>query len=169
VFATLHRADVREPSRLTAALAALQRAAEVLAVPVIFAAHPGTSAAIATHTIDVPDGIELVPPVGYLDSLALTAHAAAVLTDSGGLQREAVWLNTPTLILRDTTEWPELLHPAGPSLLIGVDADRVADALTTVGAMTGAAAVAARASRPLPAGGAAEAIRAALIARRFAR
>jgi UDP-N-acetylglucosamine 2-epimerase len=169
VFATLHRADVREPSRLAAALAALRRAAEVLAVPVIFAAHPGTSAAIATHGIDVPDGIELVPPVGYLDSLALAAHAAAVLTDSGGLQREAVWLNTPTLILRDTTEWPELLHPAGPSLLAGVDAGRVAAALVTVGAATGAAAVATRASRPLPAGGAAEAIRAALIARRFAR
>jgi len=169
VFATLHRADVREPSRLTAALAALQRAAEVLAVPVIFAAHPGTSAAIAAHQIDVSDGIELVPPVGYLDSLALAAHAAAVLTDSGGLQREAVWLNTPTLILRDTTEWPELLHPAGPSLLIGVDAGRGAVALATVGAVTGAAAVAARVSRPLPTGGAAEAIRAALIARRFAR
>jgi UDP-N-acetylglucosamine 2-epimerase len=169
VFATLHRADVREPSRLTTALAALQRAADVLGVPVIFAAHPGTSAAISTHNIDVPDGIELVPPVGYLDSLALAAHAAAVLTDSGGLQREAVWLNTPTLILRDTTEWPELLHPAGPSLLIGVDGGRVAAALATVGAATGAAEVAARASRPLPTGGAAEAIRAALIARRFAR
>ncbi len=168
-YATLHRADVREASRLRAALDVLRIAAEHLGVPMLFAAHPGTSAAIATHNIDVPDGVELVPPVGYLDSLALTAHAAAVLTDSGGLQREAVWLNTPTLILRDTTEWPELLHPAGPSLLIGVDGGRVAAALATVGAATGAAAVAARASRPLPAGGAAEAIQAALIARRFAR
>ena len=64
-----------------------------------------------------------------------------MLTDSGGLQREAAWLGTPTLILRTTTEWPELLHPAGPSLLIGVDADRVADALATLGAVTGAAVV----------------------------
>jgi UDP-N-acetylglucosamine 2-epimerase len=169
VYATLHRADVREASRLRAALDVLRVAAEHLGVPVLFAAHPGTSTAIAAHSIDVPDGVELVPPVGYLDSLALAAHAAAVLTDSGGLQREAVWLNTPTLILRDTTEWPGLLHPAGSSLLIGVDAGRAAAALATVGAVTGAAAVAARASRPLPAGGAAEAIRAALIARRFAR
>ena len=168
-YATLHRADVREATRLRAALDVLRVSAEHLGVSVLFAAHPGTSAAIAAHGIDVPDGVELVPPVGYLDSLALTAHAAAVLTDSGGLQREAVWLNTPTLILRDTTEWPELLHPAGPSLLAGVDAGRVAAALVTVGAATGAAAVAARVSRPLPAGGAAEAIRAALIARRFAR
>jgi UDP-N-acetylglucosamine 2-epimerase len=168
-YATLHRADVRDETRLRAALDVLQVSAEHLGVPVLFAAHPGTSAAIAAHNIDVPDGVELVPPVGYLDSLALTAHAAAVLTDSGGLQREAVWLNTPTLILRDTTEWPELLHPAGPSLLAGVDAGRVAAALATVGAATGAAAIAARSSRPLPAGGAAEAIRAALIARRFAR
>jgi UDP-N-acetylglucosamine 2-epimerase len=169
LYATLHRADVREASRLRAALDVLRVAAEHLGVPVLFAAHPGTSTAIAGHGIDVPDGVELVPPVGYLDSLALTAHAAAVLTDSGGLQREAVWLNTPTLSLRDTTEWPELLHPAGSSLLIGVDAGRVAAALATVGAVTGVAAVATRASRPLPAGGAAEAIRAALIARRFAR
>jgi len=168
-YATLHRADVRESTRLRAALDVLRVSAERLGVPALFAAHPGTSAAIAAHRIDVPDGVELVPPVGYLDSLALTAHAAAVLTDSGGLQREAVWLNTPTLILRDTTEWPELLHPAGPSLLIGVDGGRVAAALATVGAVTGAAAVAARVSRPLPTGGAAEAIRAALIARRFAR
>ena len=167
-YATLHRADVREASRLRAALDVLRVAAEYLSVPMLFAAHPGTSAAIEVHGIDVPDGVELVPPVGYLDSLALTAHAAAVLTDSGGLQREAVWLNTPTLILRDTTEWPELLYPAGPSLLIGVDGDQVTAALATVGAATGAAAVTARASRPLPAGGAAEAIRAALIARRFA-
>ncbi|RLT21666.1 MAG: UDP-N-acetylglucosamine 2-epimerase (non-hydrolyzing) [Candidatus Aquidulcis sp.] len=152
-YATLHRADVREATRLRAALDALRVSAEHLGVSVLFAAHPGTSAAIAAHGIDVPDGVELVPPVGYLDSLALAAHAAAVLTDSGGLQREAVWL----------------LHPAGPSLLIGVDGGRVAAALATVGAVTGAAAVAARVSRPLPAGGAAEAIRAALIARRFAR
>jgi UDP-N-acetylglucosamine 2-epimerase len=168
-YATLHRADVREASRLRAALDVLRVAAEHLGVPMLFAAHPGTSAAIAAHGLDVPDGVELVPPVGYLDSLALAAHAAAVLTDSGGLQREAVWLNTPTLILRDTTEWPELLHPAGPSLLIGVGEGRAAAALATVGAVTGAAAVAARVSRPLPAGGAAEAIRAALIARRFSR
>ncbi len=168
-YATLHRADVREATRLRAALDVLRVSAERLGVSVLFAAHPGTSAAIAAHGIDVPDGVELVPPVGYLDSLALTAHAAAVLTDSGGLQREAVWLNTPTLIVRETTEWPELLHPAGPSLLVGVDAGRVAAALATVGAATGAAAVAARVSRPLPIGGAAEAIRAALIARRFAR
>ena len=168
-YATLHRADVREATRLRAALDVLRVSAEHLGVPVLFAAHPGTSAAIAVHGIDVPNGVELVPPVGYLDSLALAAHAATVLTDSGGLQREAVWLNTPTLILRNTTEWPELLHPAGPSLLIGVDEGRVAAALATVGAATGAAAVAARVARPLPAGGAAEAIRAALIARRFAR
>lgn len=169
VYATLHRADVREAGRLRAALDVLRNTAEHLGLPVIFAAHPGTSSAIAAHKIDVPDGIELVPPVGYLDSLALAAHAAAVLTDSGGLQREAVWLNTPTLILRDTTEWPELLHPNGPSLLIGVNGDRVAGALETIGAAAGAAAVAGRVVRPLPAGGAAEAIRAALIARRFAR
>lgn len=168
-YATLHRADVRESTRLCAALDVLRVSAERLGVPVMFAAHPGTSAAISANSIDVPDGVELVPPVGYLDSLALTAHAAAVLTDSGGLQREAVWLNTPTLILRDTTEWPELLHPAGPSMLIGVNAEIVPAALATVGAKTGAAAVAMRASRPLPTGGAAEGIRAALIARRFVR
>ena len=169
LYATLHRADIREPSRLRAALLVLATAARIMERPVFFAAHPGTRAAILEHEIGVPAQVFVTAPVGYLDSLTLTAHASAVLTDSGGLQREAVWLNTPTLILRDTTEWPELLHPAGPSLLIGVDADLVPAALATVGAVTGAATVTSRASRPLPAGGAAEAIRAALIARRFAR
>lgn len=169
VYATLHRADVREPERLRRALATLSAAAQLLNLPVIFAAHPGTSAAIAAHGLDVADSIQLVPPVGYLDSLALAAHAAVVLTDSGGLQREAAWLGTPVLVLRETTEWPELLHPAGPSLLIGVQPERAADALRQVGVTTGATAVTSRTSRPLPAGGAAEAIRAALIARRFAR
>jgi UDP-N-acetylglucosamine 2-epimerase len=169
IYATLHRADVREATRLRAALDVLRCGGETLEVPVLFAAHPGTSAAIASEQIDVPNGIELIPPVGYLDSLALTAHAAAVLTDSGGLQREAVWLGTPTLILRSSTEWSELLYPSGASVLIGVDPTRVASAIATVDAVTGAAAVAERASRPLPTAGAAEAIRAALIARRFAR
>ncbi|MEY4389318.1 MAG: hypothetical protein RLZZ432_1037 [Chloroflexota bacterium] len=168
-YATLHRADVREPSRLRAALGALGRAGSVLGIPVIFAVHPGTRAAMAATSIDAPDGVLLVEPVGYLDSLALAAQAAVVLTDSGGLQREAAWLGTPTLILRETTEWPELLLPNGPSLLVGVDAEAVASGLAQVGAARGATAVAARAARPLPVGGAARAIREALAARRFAR
>ena len=169
LYATLHRADVREPSRLRKALALLESAADATGLAVLFAAHPGTSAAILEHEIDVPDGIDVIPPVGYFDSLALAAHAAAVMTDSGGLQREAVWLNTPTLILRETTEWPELLHPAGSSLLVGVAPSLVVDAFKLLGVVSGATAVAARASHPLPAGGAAEAIRAALIARHLAR
>lgn len=169
LFATLHRADTREPSRLKAALATLEAGSHATGLPLLFAAHPGTSAALRLHAIKLPECVCEIPPVGYVEALTLSAHAAAVMTDSGGLQREAVWLNTPTLILRDTTEWPELLHPEGSSLLVGVAPSRVADALKSLGFGSGAAAVAARAVRPLPTGGAAAAIRVALLARHFAR
>src|SRR5690606_17128483 len=61
-------------------------------------------------------------PVSYLEMLALTRHAAAVLTDSGGLQKEAYWLGIPSLTLRGETEWPELVE-SGWTRLVGLMPD----------------------------------------------
>jgi UDP-GlcNAc3NAcA epimerase len=60
----------------------------------------------------------LIPPLGYLDTLALEAQAKVVLTDSGGVQREAYFLSVPSLILRSETEWPEIVS-SGASTLAG--------------------------------------------------
>jgi hypothetical protein len=89
---------------------------------VVLALHPGTRAALDAAGLALP-GVAVVEPQGYRSSLALQLHAAAVLTDSGGVQRESAWLGVPCLVLRTTTEWVETVGGAGSSaVLIGLDA-----------------------------------------------
>ena len=121
LFATVHRAENRDPaaiagwSALLAAVAAPDR-------PVILALHPGTRAALAAAGLALPEGVIAVEPQGYRTSLALQLHAAAVLTDSGGVQRESAWLGVPCLVLRTTTEWVETVGGADSSaVLVGLD------------------------------------------------
>src|SRR4051812_49303337 len=71
---------------------------------VVFPVHPRTRRALAGTAAS---NVRLVEPVGYLDMLQLQASARLVLTDSGGVQKEAYWLGTPCLTLRDETEWTE--------------------------------------------------------------
>jgi UDP-N-acetylglucosamine 2-epimerase len=98
--------------------------------PVILALHPGTRAVMATMGASLPPNVHAVAPQGYRSTLALQLHAAAVLTDSGGVQREAAWLGTPCLVLRGTTEWVELLEGAEAQMVVvGLDADDALDAL----------------------------------------
>ena len=73
--------------------------------------------------VNSPQALVLaVEPQGYRSSLALQLHAAAVLTDSGGIQRESAWLGVPCLVLRDTTEWVETVGgPGSSAVLVGLD------------------------------------------------
>ncbi|MDQ6793353.1 MAG: UDP-N-acetylglucosamine 2-epimerase (non-hydrolyzing) [Chloroflexota bacterium] len=124
LYATIHRADNREPdairrwSALLTAVASPDR-------PVVLALHPGTRDAMRRDgAVPGPDVI-VSEPLGYRASLALQLHAAAVLTDSGGVQREAAWLRTPCLVLRSTTEWLEAVEgSAGRMAVIGLDGER---------------------------------------------
>ena len=108
-YATLHRAELTAyPERLVAvldALAALDR-------PVVLPLHPRTRAVLDHHApASRWDGrLTLLPPVGDLESLALTRAAEIVVTDSGGVQREAYWLGVPCVTLRDETEWIETVE-----------------------------------------------------------
>jgi UDP-N-acetylglucosamine 2-epimerase len=124
LFATVHRAENREPATLALWARLLDRVATPER-PVVLAIHPGTRAALDRHAIGVGPNVRLVAPQGYRTSLALQLHAAAVLTDSGGVQREAAWLGVPCLVLRDTTEWIEAVEDAGGRMvLVGLDAER---------------------------------------------
>ena len=121
LFATVHRAENRTPqamarwSSLLGAVASPDR-------PVVLALHPGTRAALHAAGVALPEGVAVVEPQGYRSSLALQLHAAAVLTDSGGIQRESAWLGVPCLILRETTEWVETIGGVDSSaVLIGLD------------------------------------------------
>jgi len=140
VFATVHRQANRTPEALARLASVL---AEVTAggLAVVFAVHPGTRTALADAGVALPDGVALVDPFGYRTSLALQLHSAAVVTDSGGIQREANWLDVPCLVLRERTEWVEALATAGGRVtLVGLDPDRTRDAIRGLGPLDDAAA-----------------------------
>jgi UDP-N-acetylglucosamine 2-epimerase len=129
LFATIHRAENRAPDALAAWAGILASAARPDR-PVILALHPGTRAALDDAGVVLPSSIRVVEPLGYRTTLALQLHAAAILTDSGGVQREAGWLGTPCLVLRSTTEWTEAVRgSAGRMVLVGLDPARARDVL----------------------------------------
>ena len=103
--ATVHRAEnTDDPRRLAAVLAHLREVAREM--PVIFPLHPRTRGA-AVQVEGALVGLTTTAPLGYVDMLRLTAAAALVLTDSGGLQKEAYFHRVPCVTLRDETEWVE--------------------------------------------------------------
>lgn len=164
LFATIHRAENREPAAV-AAWAALLRRVALPDRPVVLALHPGTRAVIERLRVDIGPNVAIVDPTGYRTSLALQLHAAAVLTDSGGVQREAAWLGTPCLVLRTTTEWDDMVAASrGRVVVVGLDADRAEAALASLAPRESASALAGRrvSELDLPTVGAAEAILAAL-------
>ena len=123
---TAHRAgNVDRPDRLEALVSLL----EALPGPVVLPLHPRTRARLqAAGLMERLDGLTVVPPLGYLDFLKLARHARAVLTDSGGVQKEAYLLGVPCVTLRDTTEWVETVE-AGWNTLVDLDPDAALDAL----------------------------------------
>jgi UDP-N-acetylglucosamine 2-epimerase (non-hydrolysing) len=107
VYVTLHRpSNVDEQPSLSAILKQLKQLAERL--PVVFPIHPRTSRKCAEFGIDLKgaNGLKVLEPIGYHDSLWLTENARLVLTDSGGLQEESTFFRTPCLTLRPNTERP---------------------------------------------------------------
>ena len=129
VLVTVHRAgnvDHEEPLRNLLEL--LKR----LPLPAVFPVHPRTHAALerlgALGELEALEHLRLVPPLGYLDFTKLLIHAKAVLTDSGGVQKEAYLARVPCLTLRDTTEWTETVE-LGWNRLVGLEPDVVLAAL----------------------------------------
>ncbi len=97
--------------------------------PVVLPLHPRTRARLeAAGLLDVLEDVRVVPPLGYLDFTALLLHARAVLTDSGGVQKEAYLAGVPCVTLRDRTEWTETVA-AGWNALVDLDAAAAVAAL----------------------------------------
>jgi UDP-N-acetylglucosamine 2-epimerase len=99
-------------------------------LPVVFPVHPRTRKAmdLLDRRITLPERIRLVDPVGYGDMVALQRSAKMILTDSGGIQKEAYWLARPCLTLRHETEWVETVE-AGWNRLVGPDTQEIVDAV----------------------------------------
>jgi UDP-GlcNAc3NAcA epimerase len=164
LFATVHRQENRAPAALRA-WAALLSAAASPDRPVVLALHPGTRAALGREAVSLDPSVVVTEPLGYRTSLALQLHAAAVLTDSGGVQRESAWLGVPCLVLRATTEWVEAVATsAGRMAVVGLSTEVALAELARLAPPDRAPDLAAEraASVDLPPAGAAEAIALAL-------
>jgi UDP-GlcNAc3NAcA epimerase len=130
VLATIHRAEnTDDPHALAAILRALHRIHAD--IPVVFPVHPRTRQVIDAQGMELR--LITTPPLGYLDMLALVQAAGYVVTDSGGLSREAFFFQKPSVIVMKQMFWPEIsLH--GPSLSTIADTDAI---LTTFRALQG--------------------------------
>jgi UDP-GlcNAc3NAcA epimerase len=111
-LATIHRQEnVDDPQRLEIIVRALSRCAQEM--PVVLPIHPRTRKKLAATGLDqlVPaERLRMIDPVGYLDMVALEKDARAILTDSGGVQKEAYFFNVPCVTIRGETEWVELVE-----------------------------------------------------------
>lgn len=120
---TVHRAaNTDDPARLRSIVDAVVSRPE----PVVFPVHPRTRAALDSAGLleRLSQSITVIDPVPYLDFLSLLDAADRVLTDSGGVQKEAYLVETPCVTLRDRTEWPETAE-LGWNRLVGADIDRI--------------------------------------------
>jgi UDP-N-acetylglucosamine 2-epimerase len=123
-LATLHRAEnTDDPKKLKSILRALDEIGKKS--PVILPVHPRTKKMIrAYHLLPHGQSLRLIDPVSYFDMLSLEKEAKAILTDSGGVQKEAYWLRVPCLTLREETEWPETVK-SGWNVLVGAEPKKI--------------------------------------------
>ena len=118
---SIHRQEnTDDPERLAEILRGLGKLDHEVAWPI----HPRSLNRLAQFGLTLPGRVRALPPLGYLDMLGLAAQARCILTDSGGLQKEAYYLGVPCVTMRDETEWTELLA-TGWNVLAGANSRRI--------------------------------------------
>lgn len=123
--ATIHRAENTDhPDRLHSIFKAFQAVRR----PVILPLHPRTKRKLNEYVVQVGSNVRCVDPLGYLDMVRLQEHAACVLTDSGGVQKEAYYLRIPCVTFRTETEWVETVT-AGWNIVCGSDTEAIVNAV----------------------------------------
>lgn len=121
LLVTIHRAAMTDSST---ALSRLLNIFSKIDEPIIFPIHPRTRNAIKSAGLKMSENLQVIDPVSYFDMLTLEKNARMILTDSGGVQKEAYFFGVPCLTLRNETEWGELVT-AGWNQLVGLDSDRI--------------------------------------------
>jgi UDP-N-acetylglucosamine 2-epimerase (non-hydrolysing) len=124
---TVHRpSNTDDRDNMAAIIGALGEAG----VPVVFPVHPRTRRFLGEYGLlaAMPENLRITEPLGYLDMLHLMAHAEQILTDSGGIQKEAYMLGVPCITLRENTEWVETVE-AGWNVLVGAERELITDAI----------------------------------------
>ena len=122
---TIHREANTEPETLRRIVVALHETGWTFVFPV----HPRTRKVLDAHGIELAPQLHPIEPVGYLEMLALVAGAMQVVTDSGGLQKEAYWLHVPCITLRPSTEWVDTVLAGANTLVDPADLSRLGSAL----------------------------------------
>lgn len=126
ILATLHRAENTDnPERLANIVNALNNVHETV-MPVVLPLHPRTRKLIAEQGLQL--NVNLIDPVGYFEMVWLLDHSDLVLTDSGGVQKEAFFFGKACVTMRDQTEWVELIE-VGANELVGADTNKIIDAV----------------------------------------
>ena len=126
ILLTIHRAEnTDDPNRLNSIFTALN---ELSGFHFIFPVHPRTRKFIEQEKIKLSEHIKIIEPVGYLEMLALESACSAILTDSGGVQKEAYFFKKPCITMRDSTEWIELVA-SGWNTLTGADTGKIINAV----------------------------------------
>ncbi|HQE60055.1 MAG TPA: UDP-N-acetylglucosamine 2-epimerase (non-hydrolyzing) [Spirochaetota bacterium] len=129
VLTTIHRAEnTDDPQRLKNIVDGINACSSI---NFIFPIHPRTRKIIEKFSLTFGGHVILTEPVGYFEMLVLEENASAVLTDSGGVQKEAFFFGKPCITMRDSTEWVELVE-CGWNTLTGADTSKIASAIMNV-------------------------------------
>ncbi|MDR3602411.1 MAG: UDP-N-acetylglucosamine 2-epimerase (non-hydrolyzing) [Desulfosporosinus sp.] len=125
LLATVHRAEnTDDPKRLAGIFNAFARIEGQIVLPL----HPRTKKLLSAHQISIPSNVEVIEPVGYLQMILLEKEAELILTDSGGVQKEAYLWQVPCVTLRDETEWVETVQ-TGWNTLAGANIEEIVAAV----------------------------------------
>ena len=126
IAATIHRpSNTDSKENMESIFSAFERSGKTIVFPI----HPRTRKYITEYNIDIPENVHLIEPLGYLDMLQLTANAEKVVTDSGGVQKEAYILKVPCVTLRENTEWVETLNNGWNKLLDSANTDAISKSI----------------------------------------
>jgi UDP-GlcNAc3NAcA epimerase len=134
VLSTIHRAENTDNlDRLSSIFTTLKRLSQTMRI--VMPLHPRTSKALEHHHPDLllNTGITLIDPVGFLDMIMLEKHASLIVTDSGGVQKEAFFYQVPCVTLRDETEWVETVELGWNTLVKPDNADEIYTAISQIG------------------------------------
>ena len=125
ILVTLHRNfNADNPDKLKEFFEALAESGKQFKFPM----HPRTKNSIAEYKIKIPENVEILSPQSYPEMIKLISDSSKVITDSGGVQREAYWMNIPVIICRDETEWVEIVKEKC-GIIVGTDRQKILDAI----------------------------------------
>lgn len=125
ILTTIHRAEnTNNIDRLKNILEALNKSNKKIVLPL----HPRTKKYIEDYNLKFNKNIKLIEPVGYLDMITLEMNAEKIVTDSGGVQKEAFFMKKPCITMRDETEWVETVEN-GWNVIVGTDTDKILNSI----------------------------------------